>query len=253
MVTTAAASDAGESGKVYVGKGKWLKDDARKYPSRTTLTGGWAGGEVGLWNFRDAEKSGVGVMVPPADDDDDDDAEGDDGNGDGVDDVVVASRGAVASSFGGGGNAGVATVKYSLLKTLAALDRGVAAGDTDRDRVRELVETLETLAKATAMSSASARKPSPSSSSSLAPTDAALEAALDGEWRLAYSSTFAGEQSGSQGFTGAPGGGPGGGNPNLGSVYQRRGLPRLHVSLTHSFISLLDTLCKRGASSLVNH
>jgi hypothetical protein len=39
-----------------------------------------------------------------------------------------------------------------------------------------------------------------------------------GERRLAYSSTFAGEQTGSQGFTGAPGGG---GGSTLGNVYQR--------------------------------
>ena len=108
-------------------------------------------------------------------------------------------------------------MKYELLKTLAALDRGVAAGDDDRDDVRRLVEILETFAKATASMTMSGGV---GGRRSLAPVDAQLEAALDGEWRLAYSSTFAGEQPGSQGFTGAPGGG-GGGNPNLRAVYQR--------------------------------
>ena len=114
-------------------------------------------------------------------------------------------------------NAGIATVKYELLKTLAALDRGVAAGDDDRDDVRRLVENLETFAKATTSMTMSGGV---GGRRSLAPVDAQLEAALDGEWRLAYSSTFAGEQPGSQGFTGAPGGG-GGGNLNLRGVYQR--------------------------------
>ena len=37
--------------EVYIGKGKYVKDDPTKYPSRTELTGGWAGGEQGLKQF----------------------------------------------------------------------------------------------------------------------------------------------------------------------------------------------------------
>jgi hypothetical protein len=32
--------------KIYVGKGRFIVDDPAKYPDRTTLTGGFAGGEV---------------------------------------------------------------------------------------------------------------------------------------------------------------------------------------------------------------
>ena len=32
--------------KVYVGKGRFIVDDPAKYPDRTVLTGGFAGGEV---------------------------------------------------------------------------------------------------------------------------------------------------------------------------------------------------------------
>ena len=32
--------------KVYVGKGRFIVDDPTKYPDRTILTGGFAGGEV---------------------------------------------------------------------------------------------------------------------------------------------------------------------------------------------------------------
>jgi|LakMenEpi03Aug12_release.lakeMendotaPanAssembly.Ray.scaffolds.fasta_scaffold1372609_1 hypothetical protein len=32
--------------KIYVGKGRYIVDDPAKYPDRTTLTGGFAGGEV---------------------------------------------------------------------------------------------------------------------------------------------------------------------------------------------------------------
>jgi hypothetical protein len=37
--------------KIYVGKGRFIEDDPSKYPGRTPLTGGFAGGEVGLKNF----------------------------------------------------------------------------------------------------------------------------------------------------------------------------------------------------------
>jgi hypothetical protein len=39
---------------IYIGKGKYVKDDPNKYPSKNEWTGGWAGGEAGLWDFRDA-------------------------------------------------------------------------------------------------------------------------------------------------------------------------------------------------------
>lgn len=32
--------------KIYIGKGRFLEDDPTKYPDRTVLTGGFAGGEV---------------------------------------------------------------------------------------------------------------------------------------------------------------------------------------------------------------
>ncbi|KAG2499153.1 hypothetical protein HYH03_002735 [Edaphochlamys debaryana] len=62
---------AGPQEEIYIGfvkeegfgsregkKGRVIKDDPRKYPSRDEYgTGGWAGGEVGLWELRDAVKS----------------------------------------------------------------------------------------------------------------------------------------------------------------------------------------------------
>ena len=203
--------------EVYIGKGRWVVDDPRRYASRDDwFTGGWPGGEVGLKEGFIAETftapAGTSGMMPAAD----------------------ARRGARGSSFAppratsatseesgsssspassssstpasrepGDPGDPAAKLKFALFKTLATLDRGVASGAADRAAVRSLVESLEATASA--------------APSSLAPSDAALEAALDGEWRLAYSSTFAGEQAGSQGFVGAPGGA---GAP-LGSVYQR--------------------------------
>ena len=39
----------GEAEDVYIGKGRWVKDDPKKYASRDDwFTGGWPGGEVGL-------------------------------------------------------------------------------------------------------------------------------------------------------------------------------------------------------------
>ena len=98
----------------------------------------------------------------------------------------ITDTDATSSTTTGGNEA----TKYRLVKVLAALDRGVAASDDDRAFVGDLIDDLERAADV--------------------PRDASLEKALDGEWRLAYSSTFAGEQPGSQGFTGAPGqGAPG--------------------------------------------
>eukprot|EP00798_Chlamydomonas_sp_ICE-L_P024412 gene24412-10013_t len=37
-------------------KGRVIKDDPSKYPSRNEIVGGWAGGEAGLWQFRDQIK-----------------------------------------------------------------------------------------------------------------------------------------------------------------------------------------------------
>jgi hypothetical protein len=210
-VTAQASSNnnAADGGGAYVGgKGQYV---------------GWAGGEVGVRQFLDAQPRGAGKAVPTANADDGDVGVNGADNGD-ASPSYSSSSSSFSSSASGGGNGGVDTVKYSLLKALSTLDRGVSAGDADRAQVRELVQTLETLAKATAMSNAlttpSNRATRVPPRVSLAPVDGALETALNGQWRLAFSSTFAGEQPGSQGFTGAPGGG-GGGNPNLGSVYQR--------------------------------
>ena len=209
----AASGDDANLDTVYVGKGKFVKDDARKYPSRDALTGGWAGGEVGMWAFRDKEQKGNAAQsMRPARD-----VASAVGLSNGGSTPAVSSEpnddaSSSASSRGDRDAASASTsnvdkIKYELMKTLATLDRGVAASEDDRSAVNALVESLETLAS------------SPSRAASLAPTEARLAAALDGAWRLAYSSTFAGEQTGSQGFTGAPGGGSPG--ASLGSVYQR--------------------------------
>lgn len=40
-------------------KGRVIKDDIRKYPSRDAWgTGGWAGGEAGLWQLREEAQVG---------------------------------------------------------------------------------------------------------------------------------------------------------------------------------------------------
>jgi hypothetical protein len=66
----AAASDKssgggakkGGSARIYVGKGKYVEDDPSKYPGReeNAAAGGWAGGEKGLWAFRNE------LTSPPA-------------------------------------------------------------------------------------------------------------------------------------------------------------------------------------------
>lgn len=60
---------AGKSDEIYIGfpkndyspregrKGRVIKDDPAKYPDRDELTGGWAGGEAGLWKFREEIKA----------------------------------------------------------------------------------------------------------------------------------------------------------------------------------------------------
>jgi len=55
--------DDGELEDIYIGKGKVIKDDPKKYPSKISfgffenVVGGWAGGEAALWNLRkDIEK-----------------------------------------------------------------------------------------------------------------------------------------------------------------------------------------------------
>uniref|UniRef100_A0A7S0WWP0 Uncharacterized protein n=1 Tax=Pyramimonas obovata TaxID=1411642 RepID=A0A7S0WWP0_9CHLO len=60
----AEGSPASAKDIVYIGKGKFVKDDVRKYPNKenvlglTGLTGGWAGGEKGLVEIR-SEYTGV--------------------------------------------------------------------------------------------------------------------------------------------------------------------------------------------------
>ena len=45
-VSNKKSSSAGKQ-KIYVGKGRYIEDDPKKYPDRNALTGGFAGGEVG--------------------------------------------------------------------------------------------------------------------------------------------------------------------------------------------------------------
>jgi len=52
-----------EKADIYLGKGRIVKDDPSKYPDKDSfgflpgVTGGWAGGEVGLWKLRDEVQS----------------------------------------------------------------------------------------------------------------------------------------------------------------------------------------------------
>ena len=203
---------------MYIGKGRWVTDDPKKYAARDDwFTGGWPGGEVGLKEGF-AREDDVGTskseMLPaedvrrgrtPA-------------VGTRRDDDANLPSGTPRSSpsdgdpyrDGASATAAVRAAKYALLKRLASLDRGVAADDADRQATNALVEELERLASDE--SGAGREK-------TYAPADGELERALNGEWRLAYSSTFAGEVAGSQGFTGAPGTGTPG--ARLGAVYQR--------------------------------
>lgn len=36
---------------IYTGQGNYVRDDAKKYPSKTKMTGGFAGGEKGVKQF----------------------------------------------------------------------------------------------------------------------------------------------------------------------------------------------------------
>ena len=36
---------------IYTGKGNYVRDDAQKYPDKTSITGGFAGGERGVSKF----------------------------------------------------------------------------------------------------------------------------------------------------------------------------------------------------------
>lgn len=52
---------ASEKSEVYIGKGRFVKDDPSKYPDKELfgMTGGWAGGQVGLMKFiEETEKKG---------------------------------------------------------------------------------------------------------------------------------------------------------------------------------------------------
>ena len=52
--------------ELYVGKGRTVIDDPALYPDRTELTGGWAGGEVGLktWAAANAPSAKEGTPAP---------------------------------------------------------------------------------------------------------------------------------------------------------------------------------------------
>ena len=56
---------AGDGEVIYIGKGKTIRDDPKKYPERNELTGGWAGGEVGLKGWVQ-ELSSQGAISPKA-------------------------------------------------------------------------------------------------------------------------------------------------------------------------------------------
>lgn len=198
---------AGADEDVYIGKGRWVKDNPKKYASRDDwFTGGWPGGEVGLKEGFNIESAGVYESVSgmlPA---------GDVRRGITSTGVTNTSSEPLSSSSdssrdettadNNASSSVVDSLKYKILKCLSTLDRGNAAGEEDRQVIRDLVDQLEAAAAS-------------DETKTFSPADEQLEAALNGEWRLAWSTTFAGEQAGSQGFTGAPGGG------SLGSVYQR--------------------------------
>ena len=143
-----------------MGKGKWVKDDPKKYAARDDwFTGGWPGGEVGLKEGF-AREDGAGAskseMLPAGDvrrgrtpavgasrDDWDADSQSGTLRSPSSDDAPgVPSR---DDRFGATA-AAVRAAKYALVKRLAALDRGVAADDADRRAANALVEELERLA-----------------------------------------------------------------------------------------------------------
>ena len=45
------SEDTSNHEEVYIGQGKYVTDDPKKYPSKSQWTGGWAGGEEGLQKF----------------------------------------------------------------------------------------------------------------------------------------------------------------------------------------------------------
>jgi len=53
QTATTTTKAPGKAADIYIGKGRYVKDDPAKYPDRTIYTGGWAGGEAGLWRFRE--------------------------------------------------------------------------------------------------------------------------------------------------------------------------------------------------------
>lgn len=59
-------ADSGDGELIYIGKGRTVRDDPKKYPDRNELTGGWAGGEVGLKSFV-KELSAQGAISKKAD------------------------------------------------------------------------------------------------------------------------------------------------------------------------------------------
>ena len=156
--------------------------------------GGWAAGEAGLWQFR--EKDATTQFQQGKDKYDMKDA------------ASIRGRSSPSTSYenrdAGEGEAmerakanKAAELKFGLLKLVAGLDRGAAATAEDRNAVLEAADAL---------------------AASAAPlSGAALESALEGTWRLTYSSTFAGQEGGTQGFTGTPAAGP----VSLMAVYQR--------------------------------
>jgi len=119
---------------VYVGKGKWVKDDPRKYAARDDwFTGGWPGGEVGLKEGFARAELGAGAskkeMLPAGD------------VRRGRTPAVGATRisgdaknlsdvdGPLEEDGASATARAVHAAKYALVKRLAALDRGVAADD----------------------------------------------------------------------------------------------------------------------------
>ena len=50
------SSEGGEGEDIYIGQGKWVKDDPKKYPSKSQWAGGWAGGEEGLQKWLEEQE-----------------------------------------------------------------------------------------------------------------------------------------------------------------------------------------------------
>lgn len=118
-----------------------------------------------------------------------------------VDDDASAGAGAAAA----GGEELIHAAATALLSATAGLDRGSAATSAEAARVDAVAGAFERICAST---------------SGYIPTGEALLEAIQGRWRLVYSSTFARVTTGgearlaglSQGFSGAP--------PGLGAVFQ---------------------------------